>query len=42
LEPPARIQIRQGEAMGRPSLLTVDIPSRGGIFVTGTAVLMEA
>ena len=35
---PATITIRQGEAMGRPSLLTVEIPPRGGIVVSGTAV----
>jgi len=35
---PATILIRQGEAMGRPSRLTVDIPATGGIVVTGTAV----
>ncbi len=35
---PARISIRQGEAMGRPSLLAVEIPEHGGIIVTGTAV----
>lgn len=36
--PPAAIRIRQGEAMGRPSLLAVDIPESGGIVVTGAAV----
>jgi PhzF family phenazine biosynthesis protein len=36
--PPATIVIRQGEAMGRPSRLVVEIPARGGIVVTGTAV----
>ncbi len=35
---PGRIVIRQGEAMGRPSRLTVDIPAEGGIVVTGAAV----
>lgn len=35
---PARILIRQGEAMGRPSRIQVDIPIEGGIVVTGTAV----
>jgi len=35
---PARIVIRQGEAMGRPSLIKVDIPSSGGIVVSGQAV----
>ena len=38
---PATITIRQGEAMGRPSLLTVEIPIAGGIIVTGNAVDME-
>lgn len=38
---PATIHIRQGEAMGRPSQLTVEIPATGGIVVTGTAVSME-
>jgi PhzF family phenazine biosynthesis protein len=35
---PARILIRQGEAMGRPSRLDVEIPESGGIIVSGTAV----
>ena len=35
---PASITIRQGEAMGRPSLLRVAIPEKGGIVVSGTAV----
>ncbi len=35
---PATIVIRQGEAIGRPSRLVVDIPISGGIVVTGTAV----
>ncbi len=35
---PATFVIRQGEAMGRPSLLTVDVPAIGGIVVTGSAV----
>jgi PhzF family phenazine biosynthesis protein len=38
---PATISIRQGEAMGRPSRLTVDIPANGGIVVKGTAVPIE-
>ncbi|MCF8052028.1 MAG: PhzF family phenazine biosynthesis protein [Desulfobacterales bacterium] len=38
---PATILIRQGEAMGRPSRLRVDIPLKGGIVVTGTAVFMD-
>ena len=38
LVPPSRrINIRQGDDMGRPSLLIVDIPEQGGIEVTGSA-----
>jgi PhzF family phenazine biosynthesis protein len=37
---PATLQIRQGEEMGRPSRITVEIPAAGGIVVTGTAVPM--
>jgi PhzF family phenazine biosynthesis protein len=36
--PPATVLIRQGEVMGRPSRLVVDLPVTGGIVVTGTAV----
>jgi PhzF family phenazine biosynthesis protein len=35
---PATILIHQGEAMGRPSHLVIEIPVTGGIVVTGTAV----
>jgi PhzF family phenazine biosynthesis protein len=35
---PARFSIRQGEAMGRPSRIEVEVPARGGIVVRGTAV----
>jgi PhzF family phenazine biosynthesis protein len=38
---PATVLIRQGEAMGRPSRLTVEIPVTGGIVVKGTAVPIE-
>jgi len=38
IQAPVVVTIRQGEAMGRPSLLTVEIPEQGGIIVTGTAV----
>ena len=38
IRPPTTITIRQGEAMGRPSRLIVEIPVTGGIVVTGTAV----
>lgn len=41
LDPPATIAIRQGEVMGRPSLLTVDIPISGGIVVSGPAVAID-
>jgi len=40
IETPSAILIRQGEAMGRPSRLNVEIPASGGIVVTGTAVPM--
>ena len=36
--PPARVLIEQGRHVGRPGLLTVDIPESGGITVSGTAV----
>lgn len=35
---PTTLQIRQGEAMGRPSQLRVTIPASGGIVVSGGAV----
>jgi PhzF family phenazine biosynthesis protein len=38
---PATIFIHQGDAMGRPSRISVAIPATGGIVVTGTAVQME-
>lgn len=38
LSSPARIEVCQGEDMGRPSRLLVDIPVSGGIVVSGTAV----
>ncbi len=38
---PASILIRQGEAMGRPSRLFVDIPAEGGIVVSGHAVEID-
>ena len=41
IETPAEFEIRQGETMGRPSLLTVTVPPAGGIIVTGAAVAME-
>jgi PhzF family phenazine biosynthesis protein len=39
---PATLEIRQGEIMGRPSRIVVDIPVSGGIVVTGAAVTMDA
>ncbi len=39
---PATFHIRQGEAMGRPSLLRVEVSTTGGIVVAGTAVPIEA
>ncbi|MEM9557370.1 MAG: PhzF family phenazine biosynthesis isomerase [Acidobacteriota bacterium] len=41
LAAPVRFVIRQGEAMGRPSRLEVDVPAHGGIVVRGTAVPIE-
>lgn len=41
IQAPASILIRQGEAMGRPSRLMVDIPTEGGITVSGNAVVLE-
>ncbi len=38
LAAPASFVIRQGEAMGRPSVLRVDVPASGGVVVRGTAV----
>lgn len=35
---PARLVVDQGRHVGRPSVLTVDIPPRGGITVSGTAL----
>ncbi len=38
IDPPATLTVWQGVEMGRPSELTVDVPQRGGISVTGRAV----
>ncbi|HEX6134440.1 MAG TPA: hypothetical protein VFZ24_10765 [Longimicrobiales bacterium] len=38
---PASILIRQGEAMGRPSLFRVRIPTEGGIVVSGHTVRID-
>jgi PhzF family phenazine biosynthesis protein len=37
-KPPSRVLIHQGRHVGRPGLLTVDIPAAGGIVVSGGAV----
>ena len=41
VDAPARVLIRQGRHVGRPSLLTVDIPATGGIVVSGTASIIS-
>jgi len=38
IDAPMSFNIRQGETMGRPSFLKVDVPATGGIIVSGTAV----
>jgi PhzF family phenazine biosynthesis protein len=38
LDTPAKLEIRQGHHMGRPSLITVEIPVAGGVRVGGQAV----
>ena len=40
VESPARVTIHQGRHVGRPSVLTVDIPATGGIVVSGTATVI--
>ncbi|TWX37409.1 PhzF family phenazine biosynthesis protein [Frigoribacterium sp. ACAM 257] len=40
LAPPAQFAVRQGRHVGRPSVLTVDVPATGGITVSGTAALI--
>jgi len=35
---PSTVTILQGEAMGRPSRIVVDVPVDGGIVVSGTGV----
>src|SRR5690606_31188657 len=39
---PTTFIIRQGEAMGRPSRLLVEVPASGGIIVRGTAMDMAS
>ncbi len=38
---PVTLTIHQGHDLGRPSLITVDVPAEGGIVVSGNAVAME-
>ena len=40
VRPPQRVLVHQGRHVGRPGLLTVDIPATGGIVVSGTAALV--
>jgi predicted PhzF superfamily epimerase YddE/YHI9 len=40
IAPPARVVVRQGRHVDRPSVLVVDVPVVGGITVTGTATPM--
>ncbi|MUK01696.1 PhzF family phenazine biosynthesis isomerase [Vibrio cholerae] len=39
---PATLTVHQGSDVGRPSVITVRIPSTGGVTVSGTAVRMSA
>ncbi|SDK48669.1 phenazine biosynthesis protein PhzF family [Actinopolyspora mzabensis] len=41
VKPPARFRIRQGDHVGRPSLLRVTVPDTGGIVVTGGAARID-
>ena len=41
LQAPASFIIHQGKDMGRPSRLLVQVPARGGIVVSGTAVQLD-
>ena len=41
IETPFAFRIRQGEVMGRPSLLNVSVPVSGGITVSGSAVEID-
>jgi PhzF family phenazine biosynthesis protein len=40
IEAPFSFTIRQGEAMGRPSRLSVEVAESGGIVVSGTAIVI--
>ncbi|OHV45531.1 MULTISPECIES: PhzF family phenazine biosynthesis protein [unclassified Pseudofrankia] len=37
---PARLTVHQGQDMGRPGVLTVDVPAAGGVSVSGPAVVL--
>ncbi len=39
---PFDLEVRQGDAMGRPSRIGVTVPASGGVGVTGTAVSISA
>ena len=41
LAAPLTFTIRQGEAMGRPSVLRVDVPAAGGIRISGAVAALE-
>ena len=43
IEPPASLEIHQGDDLGRPSLLQVEVPpgEDAGVRVTGRAVVIE-
>ena len=41
LQAPASFVIHQGEDLGRPSRLLVQVPAKGGIVVSGTAVQLD-
>jgi PhzF family phenazine biosynthesis protein len=38
VDPPAVFTVQQGDELGRPAVLTVEVPADGGIAVSGTAV----
>lgn len=41
IKAPINLEIRQGEVMGRPSIIFVEIPEHGGITVSGNAVMID-
>ncbi|MEI6830654.1 MAG: PhzF family phenazine biosynthesis protein [Synechococcaceae cyanobacterium ELA445] len=41
VDPPCRITVLQGQAMGRPGRLEISIPPSGGIAVAGTVVALK-